>query len=320
MADLNRAVLLFPGQGSQYVGMGRSFFEASGAVARLFEEAADVTGIDFKQLCFEGPDATLFQTDNVQPAITLVNMAAFTMLREEGVVAAAVAGHSLGEFAALYAAGVFSFADTMRLVKVRGAAMRAAADRHPGGMLAVFGIDVDTAGAICAEVQQGGAGSVEVANQNSPQQIALTGAAEALKAAGQLAKQRGARLLVPLKVSGPWHSRFMAEARAPMQEALEQVSVAPPTVPVIANITAEPYPPDAAAVRAMLLDQIVRPVLWARSIRRLLDDGYQTFVEAGPGKVLTGLMRDIARDAAAFNVQDVETLQKLRAAGSGPAS
>ena len=317
---MDRPAFLFPGQGSQYIGMGRSFFEAAPAVARLFEEAADVTGIDVKALCFDGPDSTLVQTDNVQPAITLVNVAALTMLREEGLAPMAVAGHSLGEFAALHAAGVFSFADTLRLVKVRGAAMKRAADAHPGGMLAVFGLDVDTAAAICAEVQQAGSGSVEVANQNSPQQIALTGENDALKAAGQLAKQRGARLLVPLKVSGPWHSRFMADARAPMQEALEQVSFLPPAIPVIANITAEPYPSEAAAIREMLLDQMIRPVLWARSVRRLLDDGCQTFVEVGPGKVLTGLMRDIAKTAAVFNVQDLETLQKLRAARSGFAS
>src|SRR6266571_800183 len=186
------SVFLFPGQGSQYVGMGKSLFDSYPSVQRLFEEASDVVKKDFTQMCFEGPEAALVRTDNVQPAITLVNLACLQVLREEGVSPSAAAGHSLGEYAALYAAGVFTFAETMRLVQIRGAAMQKAAERNPGGMTAVFGLDKETLTAICEEVKD--AGSVEVANHNSPAQVVLTGTKEALQKAAELAKKKGAKL------------------------------------------------------------------------------------------------------------------------------
>jgi [acyl-carrier-protein] S-malonyltransferase len=268
--------------------------------------------MDLRTLCFEGPEATLVRTDNVQPAITLVNLACLHVLRGEGILPVAVAGHSLGEYSALHAAGVLSFADTMRLVRLRGSAMNDAAARHPGGMVAIFGLDVETAVALCSEVTASGAGSVEVANQNSPQQIALTGEAEALKTASRLAKARGVKLVVPLKVSGPWHSRFMAESQESMRHALEATSILAPAVSVIANRTAAPYPGDAPTIRTLLIEQLVHPVLWAPSMRQLIDGGATLFVECGPGKVLAGLMRDISRGVAVQNVQDTDTLATLR--------
>lgn len=312
------AVLLFPGQGSQYVGMGKSFYDAYPSVRHLFEEACDVTGKDLRALCFDGPDAVLVQTDNVQPAITLVNLAGLDVLRAEGVEPVAVAGHSLGEYAALVAARALSVADAMRLVAIRGAAMKAAAARHPGGMTAVFGLDRQALAGICAEVRD--AGSVEVANHNSLQQVVLTGEKPAVQAAASLAKQRGAKLVAPLNVSGPWHSRFMTEAVAPVREALEQIAVAAPAIPVVANVTGRAYPADPAAIRAGLVEQIVKPVLWADSVRGLVEAGRRTFIECGPGKVLAGLMRDISRDVTIVGVQDTTTLAKARAAWSGAAA
>lgn len=304
-------VFLFPGQGSQYIGMGKDFYEGYPAVRRLFEEASDLIKKDFKTLCFEGPESTLVQTDNVQPAITLVNLACLQVLREEGVSPSAAAGHSLGEYSALSAAGVFSFADTMRLVHCRGAVMKEAADRHPGGMIAVVGLEMDSLAAICEEVKE--TGSVELANHNSPLQAVLTGEKQALQRAAELAKKKGAKLAVPLRVSGPWHSRFMAEAKERMKEILKECTAAVPSFPVLANRTANVYPDDPNKIRENLVEQIVRPVLWTGSIDKLIQNGHRHFVEVGPGKVLTGLMKNIDRDAKIRNVQDLSTLEKFRA-------
>jgi [acyl-carrier-protein] S-malonyltransferase len=305
------SVFLFPGQGSQYVGMGKSFCDSYSSVKRLFEEASEIVGKNFEKLCFEGPEADLVRTDNVQPAITLVNLACLQVLREEGVSPSAAAGHSLGEYAALCAAGVFTFADTMRLVQIRGAAMQGAAERNPGGMTAVFGLDKDTLTAICEELKD--AGSVEVANHNSPAQVVLTGAKEALQMAAELAKKKGAKLIVPLKVSGPWHSRFMAEAKDKMKEVLQECPVACPSVPVISNVTGDVYPDNAETIRKNLVEQMVSPVLWASSMDRLIQNGHRQFLEVGPGKIMTGMMKDINRDAKIMNVQDLATLEKCRA-------
>lgn len=304
-------VFLFPGQGSQSIGMGRDFYEGYPSVKRLFEEASDLIKKDFKTLCFEGPESTLVQTENVQPAITLVNLACLQVLREEGVVPSSVAGHSLGEYSALAAAGVFSFADTMKLVQFRGAVMKEAADRHPGGMTAVFGLDMETLSAICEEVKE--TGSVEVANYNSPLQAVLTGEKEALQKASELAKKKGAKLTVPLKVSGPWHSRFMTEAKERMKEILQECPLARPSFPVLSNLTADVYPDDPNKIREGLVEQIVRPVLWTGSISRLIQDGRRFFLEVGPGKVLTGLMKDINREVKVMNVPDMNSLAKFRA-------
>jgi len=305
------AVFLFPGQGSQHIGMGKGLFNSYSSVKRLFEEASEVVRKNLEKLCFEGPEPDLARTDNVQPAITLVNLACLQVLREEGVSPSAAAGHSLGEYAALCAAGVFTFTETMRLVQIRGAAMQEAAERNPGGMTAVFGLDKATLVAICEEARA--AGSVEVANHNSPAQVVLTGAKEGLQKAAELAKKKGAKLSVPLKVSGPWHSRFMAEAKEKMRQVLAGCAVARPSFPVMSNVTAAEYPNDPDGIRGALVAQMVSPVLWADSVDRLIQDGHRLFVEVGPGKVLAGLMRDINREAKVVGVQQPDDLSGLRA-------
>ena len=302
---------LFPGQGSHHIGMGKSLFDGYASVKTLFEEASEAVGKNLQRLCFEGPEADLARTDNVQPAITLVNLACLQALREEGVAPMAAAGHSLGEYAALCAAGVFTVAETLRLVQARGAAMQQAAERHPGGMTAVFGLDRDALAAVCEEARD--AGSVEVANHNSRTQVVLTGSIEALRKAAALAKGKGAKLSVPLKVSGPWHSRFMTEAMERMRQVLAQCPVARPSFPVIANVTADVYSSDPDGIREALVAQIVSPVLWADSMEKLIQQGHRLFVEAGPGKVLAGLMRDINREASVLGAQNAEDLSKLRA-------
>ena len=315
---MNDAVFLFPGQGSQYVGMGKSLWETFPYVRQMFDEASEIAERDLAALCFEGPDSLLVQTEHVQPVITLVNLAMLHVLRAEGIEPIATAGHSLGEYAALCAAGSLSFAETIRLVCFRGAVMKEAAARHPGSMTAIFGVELAALQAICREVVD--VGSVEVANHNSPRQVILTGEPIALQRAAELAKKSGAKLIVPLKVSGPWHSRFMIGAAARMRETLAQSPFAIPSCPVISNATADLYPGDAIDIRNGLAEQMVRPVLWNDSMRRLLDEGHRVFVEVGPGKVLSGLMRDIDRETRVTSVQDVDSLGKLLALRPDPVS
>jgi [acyl-carrier-protein] S-malonyltransferase len=290
--------------------MGKSLFDNHASVKRLFDEGSEVLGKNLAKLCFEGPEAELVRTDNVQPAITLVNLACLQVLREQGLVPSAAAGHSLGEYSALCAAGVFRFADTLRLVQARGAAMQTAAERHPGAMTAVFGLDRPALAEICAEAER--TGPVEVANHNSPSQVVLTGTKEGLQKAVELAKKRGAKLCVPLKVSGPWHSRFMAEAKERLQQVLTECAVVAPSFPVICNVTADAHGSAPERIREALVAQLVSPVLWAGSMERLLRDGHAVYVEAGPGKALAGLMRDINREAKVFSAMQPDELSKLR--------
>ena len=312
-ANGDAVAVLFPGQGSQSVGMGKALYDALPAARLRFEEASDLLQKDFARLCFDSPDAELVRTDNAQPAMTLVSITAYEALESAGIAAAAVAGHSVGEYAALYAAGVLSFPDTMRLVHARGTAMRDAAERHPGGMVAVFGLDAVRLTEICAEI---GNGDVEVANHNTPTQVVLTGRSEAVRSVAQAAKSRGAKLVVPLKVSGPWHSRFMTDAQPALRNVLAGCAIGAPRVPVIANVTAAPYSADPERIRQILVDQIVSPVLWAQSMAALVSSGYRTYVEAGPGRVLAGLMKDIARDVSVFSLQSTDVLATIRAAGA----
>jgi [acyl-carrier-protein] S-malonyltransferase len=293
--------------------MGKSFYDEVPSVKRLFEEASDVTGKDLRTLCFDGPDTTLVQTDNVQPAITLVSLVALQVLRDSGVDAAAAAGHSVGEYAALCAAGTFSFADAMQLVQVRGAAMRAEAERHPGSMAAIFGLSPEVLAEICADA---GAGGVQLANHNTKTQIVVTGTQDGVQAVGKAAKARGAKLVVPLKVSGPWHSRFMAGAQEPLRECLQHCTVSAPKIETIANVTATAYGSDPDSIKSALVTQIVSPVLWSQSMAGLVARGFRTFVEVGPGRVLGGLLKDFGPEIRVFNVQDTETLSKFLAAAT----
>jgi [acyl-carrier-protein] S-malonyltransferase len=302
-------VFLFPGQGSQYVGMGREFHEHFPAVQRLFEEASEILEMDLRRLCFEDPDSTLIRTDNVQPAVTLVNLACLRVLQDEGVVPVAAGGHSLGEYAALCAAGVFSVADTLRLVRHRGVVMQQAAQDNPGGMIAVMGLPVERFQSICERAAP--AGSVEIANHNSPAQVILTGEQGALKAAAALAKKEGAVLVVPLKVSGPWHSRFMGSASRMMAEVLAASEIREPAIPVVSNVTGD-FVSNAQQIRDCLVQQIVQPVQWVACENRLLQEGHRLFVEVGPGHMLGGLMRDNTREATVINVENLDGLARLR--------
>ncbi|HEY8530999.1 MAG TPA: ACP S-malonyltransferase [Limnochorda sp.] len=288
-------VFLFPGQGSQVVGMGASWFREEPASRAVLEEADRILGEPLSEIIAQGPEETLQRTYYTQPALFTVEVAILRGLQARGVEPAAAAGHSVGEYAALVAAGALDFADGLKLVRLRAQFMEEARRGHPdgpGGMLAVLGLEDEQVEALCREIQ----GVVEPATYNAPGQVVVAGEPKALEAFTKRARAAGARRLVPLKVSGPFHSRLLASAAERLAEALERVPVADPRIPVVANVSARPYT-TAAEIRDGLARQVAAAVRWTESVRWLGAQGYRRFVEAGPGNVLSGLVRRILPEA-----------------------
>jgi [acyl-carrier-protein] S-malonyltransferase len=299
--------LLCPGQGAQHVGMGKDFYESFGVARRIFEQADKELGIPLTSLCFEGPEEKLNATDIAQVGIFVTSVAIFETLLELGKAQQprAVAGLSLGEYTALHLAGVMTFADALHVVRARGRLMQAAAEAAPSTMLALIGADEPTAEAICAEAASDGV--IVPANFNSPGQIVLSGSFPACEKAAKVAETKGVRC-VPLKVAGAFHSPFMQTAADGMREVLEKVELSTPKMPVISNVTAQPHG-SAASIRELLIKQVVAPVRWYQSIDTLKGMGVDQWLEVGPGRVLTGLMKKIDRKAAIENVSTAAGLQ-----------
>lgn len=293
---------IFPGQGSQAVGMGRDVYAGSAAARAIFEQADKALGLALTQLCFDGPEATLTATENAQPALLTVSAALLAALAEAGSLPtpAFVAGHSLGEYAALLAAGALDFPTALRLVRRRGELMAAA---HDGGMAAIIGLDEAPLEAVCREASAAAGAPVVIANYNAPGQLVISGASSAVERACALAKERGAKRALPLKVSAGFHSPLLHGAAEGLAPVVAEAAVADARLPVIANVTAQPLVA-AADIRAELVAQVTAPVRWIASVEQMAAAGVGTFVEIGAGSVLTGLVKRIAPGARLVNVAD----------------
>jgi [acyl-carrier-protein] S-malonyltransferase len=301
--------ILFPGQGSQRVGMGRSLYEASAAAREAFDEAEEVLGFPLARLCFEGPEEDLQDTANAQPALFVASFAAWRALEAlHGPLHPGwAAGHSLGEYTALAVAGCFPFAEGVRLVRVRGLAMKAAGEEPPGGMAAILKLEDEAVEALCQEAASLTGGVVQVANYNCPGQVVISGDLPTLERATQLARERGGRV-VPLRVSVATHSAYMRGAVEALREALALVDLRPPRIPVVGNVQARPLE-TADEVRQELLAQLTSPVRWTQTVQYLEAQGVSSFVEVGPGNVLAGLVRRIAPQAAVRTVGEWQEVQ-----------
>jgi [acyl-carrier-protein] S-malonyltransferase len=317
---MSKTALLFAGQGAQAVGMGKDLAEKFPSAKAWFDRANTALGYDLASICFNGPEPELTKTENAQPGIFLVSWVAFQLLKERVGVQAlacsatdtlkrelqlkfdAAAGLSLGEFTALTAAGAMSFEDGLRVVRQRGRFMQEACEATRGGMAAVIGLDEAPTREICAEA------GVVLANLNCPGQLVISGELDKITKAVELAKAKGAKRAIPLPVAGAYHSPLMAGAQPKLQAELARVKFSPPVVPVISNVTGQPHD-NAAEISARLVEQVTSSVLWEKSMRHLLAQGFTRFIELGPGTALSGFMKRIDKTAQMLNVADVVSLE-----------
>lgn len=305
---MGQIAFVFPGQGAQYVGMGRELAEAYPAARRRLDEASEALGLDLVRLCFEGPEEKLAETEYTQPALLAVSVACLDVLRQEGLDADMAAGLSLGEYSALVAAGSLEFAAAVRTVRLRGRFMQEAVPLGVGGMAAILGLDTAAVEAVCEEARA--AGWVEPANYNCPGQVVVAGEAAAVDRAVELALQAGAARAVRLAVSAPFHTRMLAPAAERLAGVLASVPIAPARIPVVANATAE-FVREPEAIRSLLVRQVASPVLWEQSVRRMVAAGADTFVEVGPGRALSGFIKRIDRKLKVLNVEDLQSLGRV---------
>ncbi|MGC2403579.1 MAG: ACP S-malonyltransferase [Acidobacteriaceae bacterium] len=307
---MSKIAFLFPGQGSQRVGMGRDLATAFPLAHQTFEEANEALGFDLADLCFNGPEEQLRLTEFTQPAIFTVSVAVFRVLADAGITADYVAGHSLGEYSANVYAGVIDFAAAARTVRRRGQLMQQAVPAGEGAMAAVLGMQADAVTAICRDASSEVGSPVEPANFNSPEQIVISGSTPAVERAVALAKERGAKRAVLLPVSAPFHCRLMQPAQDALAPILRDIPFTSAKVGVAVNVDAG-LATDGAALRDALIRQVTGAVRWTESMQLLIAQGVTTFVEAGPGKVLSGLMRQIDRGQNCLQVEDPAGLEKL---------
>ncbi|WP_110933159.1 ACP S-malonyltransferase [Paenibacillus bouchesdurhonensis] len=309
---MGKLAFVFPGQGSQSIGMGKDIYEAIPESRRLFDQADEVLSFPLTRLIFEGPDTDLKHTANTQPALLTTSVALHQAFAAKGIKPDFVAGHSLGEYSALTAAGSLSFSDAVSTVRARGEFMEQAVPGGQGAMAAVLGGEREALAALCADITADGS-LVELANVNCPGQIVVSGSCEGIAAVAERVKEIGARRAIPLEVSGPFHSSLMKSAAERLAGKLEQITIHDASIPVVANVTASAVQ-GRSDICSLLVEQVYSPVLWEDSIAWLIAQGVDTFVEIGPGSVLTGLIKKINRGVTTYNVNSLESLEQTAAA------
>ncbi|MBA7531087.1 Malonyl CoA-acyl carrier protein transacylase [subsurface metagenome] len=311
---MNKIAFVFPGQGSQKVGMGKDLIENYPEAEILFNRANKALKekrVDISKICFEGPEEELKNTVNAQPAILTISIILYKLLRKNKIKPSIVAGHSLGEYSALAASSVIKFEDAVKLVRKRGEYMQSATPAGTGSMLAVIGLEKDEISKMCEKIND--IGKIEIANHNSPTQIVVSGEIKPLDKLSELAKERGARKAIPLKVSAPFHSSLMKLAQDNLARYLERVEIHNPQIPIICNVSAN-YVRNKEEVRLVLIKQMFQmthPVKWVDSIKKMNSEGINCFIEVGPGKVLRGLIKQIIPESKVFNVFDSNSLKNV---------
>jgi len=304
---VGKIAFVFPGQGAQAVGMGKDIYEHDADARAILEQANEALGFSVTDLMFNGPDTELKQTANTQPALLAASVAYLKLVEKSGVKADYVAGHSLGEYSALVAAGVLSFGDAVRTVRARGQFMEQAVPSGQGAMAAVLGAERTALKQLCDQITSEGK-LVELANVNCPGQIVVSGTVDGVNEVVARGKEIGAKRVIPLEVSGPFHSSLMDNAAVALRGQLQQVTMQDAVIPVIANVTAEPVS-SAQHIASLLEQQVCAPVLWEDSIKALIELGVDTFVEIGSGSVLTGLIKKIDRNVTTVTINSLESLQ-----------